>query len=53
MQTTARVAACRVLTVTDTGCEQVCTSCFPESVTVMMSAPVRGGVAASRLVLER
>jgi hypothetical protein len=37
MQTTVRVAACRALTVTDTGCEQVCTSSFPESATVMMS----------------
>ena len=37
MQTTAMVAVCRVLTVTENGPPQVCTRSFPESVTVMMS----------------
>jgi len=37
MHTTAIVAACRVLTVTDNGCEQVCATVLPELVTVSMS----------------
>ena len=37
MQTTAMVAVCRAVTVTETGPEQVCSMSRPESVTVMMS----------------
>src|SRR5580700_5404071 len=37
MQTTEMAAACRALTVTDNGCEQVCSRYLPESVTVSMS----------------
>jgi hypothetical protein len=37
MQTTEMAAACRPLTVTDNGCEQVCSRYLPESVTVSMS----------------
>ena len=37
MHTTAMVAACRTLTVTDNGCEQVCSTVLPELVTVSMS----------------
>ena len=37
MQTTAMVAVCRAVTVTDASCEQVCSRSRPESVTVMMS----------------
>jgi hypothetical protein len=37
MQTTAMVAACRAVTVTDNGCEQVCSTSRPELVTVSMS----------------
>jgi len=37
MQTTEMAAACLPLTVTDNGCEQVCSRYLPESVTVSMS----------------
>ena len=37
MQSTVMVAVCRAVTVTDNGCEQVCSRSRPESVTVMMS----------------
>jgi hypothetical protein len=37
MQTTEMAAAWRALTVTDNGCEQVCSRSLPEPVTVSMS----------------
>ena len=37
IHTTATVAACRVLTVTDNGREQICSTVLPELVTVSMS----------------
>ena len=37
MQMTEMAAACRALTVTDNGCEQVCSRSLPESVTVSTS----------------
>ncbi len=51
MQTTAMVAVCRAVTVTDTGAEQVCSRVLADDLDWILAASGRGPSDDSRLPL--